>query len=129
MNTETQLARRSNNAIASIRTSALIAQFALASAVALADQQPVAATRVPKVSLVGLHISTPEDARAAYERIKAVAERLCFFGRAGATPARRQGRECVYSPNGVGQGFVHARLEGLPLRAHPKSEPRSNRYP
>jgi hypothetical protein len=58
MNTETQLARRSNNAIASIRTSALIALFALASAVALADQQPVPATRAAKVSLVGLDIST-----------------------------------------------------------------------
>jgi hypothetical protein len=41
MNTETQLARRSNNPIASIRTAALIALFALPSAGALADQHPV----------------------------------------------------------------------------------------
>lgn len=57
MNTETQQARRSNNPRASIRTAALIALFALASAVAVADQQPVPATRVAKVSLVGTSVS------------------------------------------------------------------------
>ena len=51
MNTETQLARRSNNPIASIRTATLIALFALPSAGALAEQQPV-------LSLADLDLST-----------------------------------------------------------------------
>ena len=71
MDTETQLPRRSIRA-------ALVAMFALASAVALADQPPAPATRVAKVSLGGLDLSTPAGARIAYERIKTVAERLCF---------------------------------------------------
>ena len=71
MNTKTQLPRRSIRA-------ALVAMFALASVVALADQPPAPVTRVAKVSLGGLDLSTPAGARIAYERIKTVAERLCF---------------------------------------------------
>jgi UrcA family protein len=73
MKSETQLTPRS---LISIRAAALVAMFALTSAVALADQPPP--TRVAKVSLAGLDLSTPEGARAAYERIKSTAERLCF---------------------------------------------------
>jgi UrcA family protein len=71
MNAETQLPRRSILA-------ALVAMFALASALALADQPPAPATRVAKVSLGGLDLSTPAGARIAYDRIRTVAERLCF---------------------------------------------------
>jgi UrcA family protein len=53
--------------------------FALASAAALADQPLAPATRVAKVSLGGLDLSTTAGARVAYERIKTVAERLCFW--------------------------------------------------
>jgi UrcA family protein len=60
----------------SIRAAALVALFALTSAVALADRSP--ATGVAKVSLTGLDLSTPEGARAAYERIRITAKRLCF---------------------------------------------------
>jgi len=60
----------------SIRAAVLVALFALTSAAALADQPP--ATKDAKVLLAGLNLSTPEGARAAYERIKSVAERLCF---------------------------------------------------
>jgi UrcA family protein len=65
MNTETQLARRSNNPIASTRTAALIALFALASAGALADQQPV-------LSLADLDLSTSAGVDAARDRLTAV---------------------------------------------------------
>jgi len=75
MNTKTSLAIRSISPLISIRA-ALLALFALASAAALADQPP--ATKVAKVSLAGLDLSTPEGAHAAYERIKTVAKRLCF---------------------------------------------------
>jgi UrcA family protein len=127
MNTETQLARRSNNAIASIRTSALIALFALASAVALADQQPVPATRVAKVSLVGLDISTPEGARAAYERIRTVAERLCFL--VEEDPYREIFEACVHETlaNAVRRIHTPALAAAQESHQHPKSEPRSNR--
>ena len=54
----------------------MVTLFALTSAVALADK-PLA-TRVAKVSLAGLDLSTPEGARAAYERIKTTAQHLCF---------------------------------------------------
>jgi UrcA family protein len=77
MNTQTQLPRRSISRSTSIRA-ALVAMFALASAVALADQPPARATRSAKVSLVGLDLSTPEGKRAAYERIRSIVERLCF---------------------------------------------------
>ncbi len=76
MNTDTNLAIRSTSHLISVRAAALVALFALTSAVALAE--PPSATRVAKVSLAGLELSTPEGARAAYERIKATAERLCF---------------------------------------------------
>lgn len=76
MNTKTQLALRSISPLISIRAAALVALFAMTSAVALADQPP--ATRAAKVSLAGLDLSTPAGARAAHERIKATAERLCF---------------------------------------------------
>ncbi len=76
MDTKTPLAVRSISPLTSIRAAALVALFALTSAAALADQPPAA--KVAKVSLAGLDLSTPEGARAAYERIKATAERLCF---------------------------------------------------
>jgi UrcA family protein len=75
MKNETQPTHRSFNPL-SIRAAALVALFALTSAVALAHQPP--ATRVAKVSLTDLDLSTPEGARAAYERIKTTAKRLCF---------------------------------------------------
>ena len=49
---------------------------AISSQTALADQPP--ATRSAKVPLAGLDLSTTAGARAAYERIKSTAERLCF---------------------------------------------------
>jgi UrcA family protein len=56
------------------------ALFTLASTVALADQSagPAPVTRFAKISLAGLDLSTAEGARAAFERIKTAAERLCF---------------------------------------------------
>jgi len=87
MNTETQLPRRPIRA-------ALVAMFALTSAVALADQPPVPATRVAKVSLGGLDLSTSAGARIAYERIKTVAERLCFL--VGDDPYRETYEACVH---------------------------------
>jgi UrcA family protein len=76
MNTETQLARRSISRSNSIRV-ALVAMFALTCAGALADQPPAPVTRVAKVSLADLDLSTPEGARVAYERIKTTAKHLC----------------------------------------------------
>jgi UrcA family protein len=76
MNNETLAARRSYGPLISITAAALVALFALTSGVALADQPP--ATRVAKVSLTGLDLSTPEGARAAFERIKTAAKHLCF---------------------------------------------------
>ncbi len=76
MITETQLAVRSISPLISIRAAALVALIALSSVTALADEPP--ATRVATVSLAGLDLSTPEGARAAYERIKTTVERLCF---------------------------------------------------
>jgi UrcA family protein len=78
MHTETQLPRRSISLQTSIRAAAIAALFALSSTVTVADQPPASATRVAKVSLVGLDLSTPEGKRAAYERIRSVVERLCF---------------------------------------------------
>jgi UrcA family protein len=76
MNNETRAVRRSFSPLISIRAAALVALFALTSGVALADQPP--ATRVAKVSFTGLDLSTPEGARAAFERIKTTAKHLCF---------------------------------------------------
>jgi UrcA family protein len=73
---ETQLTRRSISRSSPIPV-ALVAMFAFASTVALADQPPVPATRQATVSLAGLNLSTPKGARAAYERVKTVAEHLC----------------------------------------------------
>jgi UrcA family protein len=70
MNTETQLARRSINPVASIRTAALIALFTLASAGALADQQPV-------LSLADLDLSTPAGVDAARDRLQQTARQRC----------------------------------------------------
>jgi UrcA family protein len=79
MNTKTQLTVRSISPLISIRAVALVALvalFAFTSDAALADQPP--ATRIAKVSLAGLDLSTLKGARIAYERIKTTAERLCF---------------------------------------------------
>jgi UrcA family protein len=80
MNTETHLLRRSISPPTSIRAAALAALFTLAPVAAFADPPPVPApdTRVAKVSLAGLDLSTPEGARAARDRLKIVAERLCL---------------------------------------------------
>ena len=75
MTTDTQLPGRSS-AQTAIRAAALVALCVLAPTVALSDQPPV--TRVAKVSLGDLDLSTAAGSRAAYERIKIVAERLCF---------------------------------------------------
>jgi len=78
MNTATHLAPASCLK-ANIRTTALLALGALASAVAAAapqnDTAPV--TRSAKVSLAGLDLSTPAGARAARERLRETARRLC----------------------------------------------------
>jgi UrcA family protein len=80
MNTETHLPHRPIGPQSSKRTGAMVALLALTSAIALADQPPqrIAEIRAAKVSLAGLDLSTPEGARAARDRIKIVAERLCF---------------------------------------------------
>jgi UrcA family protein len=92
MNTETQLPRHSPRS--AIRAAVLVALFALAPAAAFADLPAApAATRVAKVSLVGLDLSTAEGARAAYERLKTVAERLCFL--VGDDPYREVYDACV----------------------------------
>jgi UrcA family protein len=70
MTTETQLHRYSVRPHTPIRTAAFVALFALASA--------AHATRVAKVSLAGLDLSTPEGAPAARERLRIVAQHLCF---------------------------------------------------
>jgi UrcA family protein len=75
MKKETRPAGRSFSPLISIGA-ALLALFALTTGVALADQPP--ATRVAKISLNGLDLSTQEGARAAYERIKITAQHLCF---------------------------------------------------
>jgi UrcA family protein len=78
MNTETQLTRRSISRSTSIRAT-LVAMLALVSAGALADQPQAPAARLAaKISLADLDLSTPDGARAAYERIRTVAKHLCF---------------------------------------------------
>jgi UrcA family protein len=64
---------------ANIRTTVLLALCALASANAVAGSQMGAApvTRTARVSLAGLDLSTPEGARAARERLRKTARRLC----------------------------------------------------
>jgi UrcA family protein len=76
MNNETRPAGRSFSALILISAAAFVALLALASRVALADQPP--ATRVAKVSLTGLDLSTSEGVRVAYERVKTAARHLCF---------------------------------------------------
>lgn len=64
---------------ANIRTIALLALCALASASAVAGSPTGAApvTRTANVSLADLDLSTPEGARAARERLRKEARRLC----------------------------------------------------
>jgi UrcA family protein len=80
MNTETQQSLSSISPGTAFRNAALAALLTLASAAAFADPPtaPAADTRVAKVSLAGLDLSTPEGTQAAYARIMTVAERLCF---------------------------------------------------
>ena len=85
----TRVAQRPRRSI----RAALVAMFALASGVALADQPPAPVSRVAKVSLAGLDLSTPEGARAAFERLKTIAERLCF--QVGDDPYREFYEACV----------------------------------
>jgi len=93
MNSQTQLTRRSISRSTSIRA-ALVAMFALTSASALADQPPARVIRQAKVSLAGLDLSTPEGARAAYERVKIVAKHLCY--RLWDSPFWQTYDACVY---------------------------------
>jgi UrcA family protein len=78
MKTATHLAS-SSCLKANIRTTALLALCALASASAVAGSQTGAApvTRTAKVSLADLDLSTPEGARAALQRLHQTARRLC----------------------------------------------------
>jgi UrcA family protein len=76
VNTTTPRALRSISSLSLVWAAALVALVAIASQTALADQPP--ATRTAKVPLAGLDLSTSAGARAAYERIKSTAERLCF---------------------------------------------------
>jgi UrcA family protein len=79
MITDTRLPHRSFSADSWLGAFAMAVLFGLAPAAAFADLPPaiVAATRSAKVSLADLDLSTPAGARVAYERIKAVAKRLC----------------------------------------------------
>jgi UrcA family protein len=85
-----RLARRSY-AERQVRAAALVALCAIAPAVAFADQP--AATQVAKVSLSGLDLATGEGSRAAYARIKTVAERLSI--QAESEPFREIYARCV----------------------------------
>src|SRR6266404_600696 len=62
-----------------IRTTALMALLALAPVAAMADghQAAVLETRVAKVSLADVDLSTPEGRRVAYDRLRKTARRLC----------------------------------------------------
>jgi UrcA family protein len=74
MNTATRFAAAS----CSLPTTALLALCLLATAAAATpptDAAPV--TRSAKVSLAGLDLSTPDGARAARERLRGTARRLC----------------------------------------------------
>jgi UrcA family protein len=78
MDTETYLPRCYFNRHTAIRVAALAALCALASvASAEPPAAPAAETRVAKVSLAGLDLSTPAGARAARTRLKKMAQRLC----------------------------------------------------
>jgi UrcA family protein len=79
MTTGTQLHRYSVRRHTPIRAAAFVALFALASA-AIADQsaEPAPVTRVAKVSLADLDLSTPQGAHAAHDRLRIAAEHLCF---------------------------------------------------
>jgi UrcA family protein len=77
MNTTTRFASASCLK-AGLPTTALLALCVLASAAEAAptrDTAPV--TRSAKVSLAGLDLSTPDGARAARERLRGTARRLC----------------------------------------------------
>jgi UrcA family protein len=74
MNTATRLASASCLK-AGLPTTALLALCALASAAPTSDTAPV--TRSAKVSLAGLDLSKPDGARAARERLRGTARRLC----------------------------------------------------
>jgi UrcA family protein len=78
LNPETRLSRCSLNAHTAIRAVTLTALLALGS-VASADPPaaPAAETRVAKVSLADLDLSTPEGTRAALARVTKMAQRLC----------------------------------------------------
>jgi len=73
--TDTQLPRSFSPAT-SVRRAALLALCFLAPAFAFATQPPE--TRFAKVALEASDLTTAEGSRAAYERIKKVAEQLCF---------------------------------------------------
>ena len=75
MNTATPFASASKS---SLPTTALLALCVLASAAVAgptSDTAPV--TRSAKVSFAGLDLSTPDGARAARERLRGTARRLC----------------------------------------------------
>jgi UrcA family protein len=78
MNTATHLAPASCLK-ANFRSAALLTLCALTSASAVAGSQTGAApvTRSAKVSLADLDLSTPDGARAARERLRETARRLC----------------------------------------------------
>jgi UrcA family protein len=78
MNTATHLAP-ARCLKANFRSAALLALCALTSASAVAGSQTGAApvTRSAKVSLADLDLSTPDGARAARERLRQTARRLC----------------------------------------------------
>lgn len=78
MNTDTYAPSRSTSQIA-VRTAALMVLLALAPAAAMADshQPAVLDTRVVKVSLADVDLSTPAGRRVAYDRLRETARRLC----------------------------------------------------
>lgn len=78
MNAETHLPY-SISPRTTLRASTLLALCALAPAGAFADppKAPAVETRAATVSLSGLDLSTPEGVRAAHERLRIVAQRLC----------------------------------------------------
>jgi UrcA family protein len=79
MEIEARSTRPSINLYNAPRIAALAALIALASA-AIADPSapPSGDTRSAKVSLAGLDLSTPEGYRAALERLKIMAQHLCW---------------------------------------------------
>jgi UrcA family protein len=80
MSTPPKLTRRLSSHCGAVRNATLIGLLAIAPVHATAGKHvaTVSETRVAKVSLADLDLSTPEGARAARERLHAMARHLCM---------------------------------------------------